>query len=398
MNTLNTSVAPMEGFTTFPMRLWLAMTSRPKTMTTPFLRVTNSHPNGHLPPLFAPELFELRGVLPYDLTPQLITGDPELYLKTASLFPSDACAAIELNCGCPSPSCVGTQAGSGILRDPEHFGRTLDHIVKRLGPQRLAVKMRLGVEDAAEFERLLPVISGLPLARLTVHGRTRADRYRGHARWDLIERAASCTTIPTWASGDVCGMETADQLNQIAPGIAGVMIGRGLLRNPWVFDEIAAQSHQSISLYGLTNALFCYALLQEMSLKAPEKLIAKIGRSRFISYCGTEETAWEKMTAELASLVLRVPMVINRRGQIGEVGLSNTSFGRLRVLWSYLRSSLPEPFHSPKIMKSKSLSAFFAQIFCAAEELHDDRLVLRHQPEWDAVFGGMRGSASIGLV
>jgi len=391
---LKTSVAPMEGFTTFPTRVWLAMASCPAAMTTPFLRVTRTHPDGHLPLLFAPELFELRGVMPYDLTPQLITGDVDLFLKTAALLPPEATAAIELNCGCPSPSCVGQQAGSGILRDPAHFGRTIEELATELGPRRLAVKMRLGVDDAAEFDELTSVIASLPLARLTVHGRTRADRYRGRARWDLIERAANITAIPTWASGDVCGMETARELRDMAPTISGVMIGRGLLRNPWIFDELRTQSHQSIDIVTLANALVSYALLNELSIKAPEKLVAKLRGGRLLSYCGTEAPAWEQMAAELTSMVARVPMVVNRHGQIGEIGLSNTSFGRLRVLWGYLRSSLPEPFHAPKIMRTKGLSEFFAAIFLAASEVDETPLVLRHQPAWDSLYGGARGSAS----
>jgi len=86
--------------------------------------------------------------------------------------------------------------------------------------------------------------------------------------------------------------------------------------------------------------------------------------------------------------------VVNRHGHIGEMGLSNTSFGRLRVLWSYLRSSLPEPFHAPKIMRTKGLNEFFAAIFLAASEVDASTLMLRHQPAWDALYGGARGSAS----
>ncbi len=393
MQSLNTSVAPMEGFTTFPMRLWLGAASRPKAMTTPFLRVTRTHPNGSVPTLFAPELFELRGVMPYVITPQLITGDPELYLKSADLFPPEVAPVLELNCGCPSPSCVGSQAGSGILRDPDHFRKTLDLITQRLGPGRLAVKMRLGVEDVAEFERLITMIADLPLARLTVHGRTRADRYRGYARWDLIEYAAASTSIPIWASGDVCGMETAKQLEVVAPSIAGAVIGGGLLSNPWIFEEISSQVHQTLTIRTLANSLLCYVMLNELSIKDPEKLIAKVQRKHLITYCGTDEIAWERLAAELTNLVFRVPMVINHRGDTGNITISNTSFGRLRVLWSYLRSSLPEPFHAPKILRSKNITEFFAQFFLAYKQLDCDDVILRHQPEWDEVFAGVRGPA-----
>ena len=391
----NYSVAPMEGFTTFPMRAWLSMVSRPKSMTTPFLRVTRTHPDGQLPLLYAPELFELRGAFPYSLTPQLITGDVELFLQTADLLPPDVTPAIELNCGCPSPSCVGKQAGSGILRDPISFGRTIERLISSLGPQRLAIKMRLGLDDPAEFKNLLPHVASLPLSQLTVHGRTRADRYRGKARWDLIQQAAQTSKTPTWASGDVCGKESAAELLAAAPDITGAMIGRGLLRNPWVFEELRSDTHQKISITTLANALLCYALLNDLSITAPEKLIAKMGRGRLVSYCGSDAGAWERTTAELTEMVCRVPMVLSSGRGVPDIRMLQTAFARMRMLWSYLRTSLPEAFSSPKLMRAKTSSDFFSQLFeiAQADGLNDELITLQHHTAWDELFGGTRGTS-----
>ena len=80
MTTLPASVAPMEGITTFPMRLWLSLASQPAAATTPFLRATKTFPERRLPVTYAPELFELRGVLPYTIK-ALGAG---LYMRPAS--------------------------------------------------------------------------------------------------------------------------------------------------------------------------------------------------------------------------------------------------------------------------------------------------------------------------
>ena len=385
----------MEGFTTFPMRAWLYLVSRPESMTTPFLRVTRTHPDGHLPLLFAPELFELRGAFPYALTPQLITGDVDLFLQTAELLTPDVATAIELNCGCPSPNCVGKHAGSGILRDPASFGATMERLISALGPNRLAVKMRLGLDDPAEFDDLLPHVASLPLSQLTVHGRTRADRYRGKARWDLIQQAARYSVTQTWASGDVCGKESAAELLATAPNITGAMIGRGLLRNPWVFEELRKDTHQMIHITTLANSLLCYALLQDLSMTAPEKLIAKMSRGRLSSYCGSDAGAWERTAAELTEMVGRVPMVLSSGRSVPDIRMVQTAFARMRMLWSYLRTSLPESFSSPKLMRAKTSSDFFSLLFeiARADGLNDELITLQHHTEWDELFGGTRGTS-----
>ena len=387
MQSLKANVAPMEGFTTFPMRVWLYMVSRPEAMTTPFLRVTRAHPNGELPLLFAPELNLLRGVFPYDLTPQLITADTDLFLQAAELLPPEVSPMIELNCGCPSPSCVGKDAGSGILRDPERFGKKVRLISDRLGAGRLAVKMRLGVDDPTEFHQLLEQVASLPLGRLTIHGRTRADRYRGKARWDLIGAAANQSHLQVWASGDICGMETANDLLSTAPKIAGAMIGRGLLRNPWVFEEIRTGSHQRLEVTTLANTLLCYALLQELSIQSPEKLLSKMRRGRFISYCGTDSARWESMTAELSELAGSVPIVLSSPRNIPPIRISQTSYARLRMVWNYLRSSLPDVYFTPKLLRAKNAEDFFSLLL----SLSNDSIELSHNPTWDDLYGGARG-------
>ena len=228
----------MEGLTTFPMRLWLHIASRPEAATTPFLRATSVFPGRELPATFAPELFELRGVLPFAVTPQFMACEVDNFMRAVELLPEVDSGVVELNCGCPSPNAAGKNAGSGILRDPNVFGATIERLCELLGPRRLAVKMRVGIDSPDEFGTLLTQVARLPLARMTVHGRTRADKYRGHARWDKVQDAAVASTTPTWASGDVFSSVALGNLQSAAPNTAGVMIGRGVMHNPWIFEEL----------------------------------------------------------------------------------------------------------------------------------------------------------------
>lgn len=354
------SVAPMEGVTTFPMRLWLHLASRPKSMTTPFIRATNVFPEAELPFAYAPELFQLRGVLPYELTPQILAAEPENFLRTAELLPETVAPYVEINCGCPSPNSAGRNAGSGILRDPDVFGRIVASLSAALGAGRLAVKMRLGFAAPEEFDQLLPHVASLPLARLTVHGRTRADGYRGKARWDLIEKAGRTAISPTWASGDVVDGDSFAQLRDTAPSVVGVMIGRGILYNPWIFEELANDQAVDLASHTLLDALVVYALLNELWITAPEKLVARVGKGKLNDYCGTSPAAWSDVAATLTSMVFGVPFVPSSSGIPVDAAISPTSMSRLRYVWQHLRQNLPDAFHTPKLSRAKTLEEFVA--------------------------------------
>lgn len=351
--------------------------------TTPFLHLTKTFPEQRLPATFAPELFELRGRLPYELTPQFLTCDTEHVLRAAELLPSFGSAALELNCGCPTPNGAGKNAGSGILQDPDAFGYAIDKLTRDLGPRRLAIKMRLGISAADEMELLIEQIAQLPLARLTIHGRTRADKYRGVARWDKIDLAARATATPTWASGDVFNASAFQRLVEVAPSIAGVVIGRGLMHNPWIFEELRMAQPVSIDPLTLLNALSCYAMLHEVWLTSPEKLMGRVLSGRIGEYCGTGFESWEKLSVNLSSMLGMVPFVLFDAKHVPEVALSPTSFRRFKVLWSYLRSSLPEVYQVPRLMRTKTFTEFLLMFFELSAELPGDAKELKIIANYD---------------
>jgi tRNA-dihydrouridine synthase len=352
------SVAPMEGFTTFPMRLFLTMTSSPTAMTSPFLKVTRVFPGGALPRDFAPELIDLREVLTYRLIPQFIAGEWECFLRAADLIPSEISPFIELNCGCPSPNSMGRLAGSGILQDPELFARTIETLIARMGGDRLAIKMRIGVLSKAEFPALLDSLSGLGFARLTIHGRTRKAGYRGQADWQSVEEAARVfgSRVPVHASGDVVSLRSLTTLNKIAPRAAGVMIGRGVLRNPWIFEEFKDQASVSLEPEAFLTALYCYLLIQELWQNQPDKLLSRIRAGRIGAYCGHDVEAWEKQAVELSRLALGYPSPY--RSDM-DLRVSPIAWERLRILWGFLKTTLPVDLNLRSLNKALSAKDFF---------------------------------------
>lgn len=350
------------------MRVFLGMTSRPSGATTPFLRVTKSFPETALPKLYFPELHHIKHMPAYDIVPQFMACDGDNFLRGCELLPRDLVPMIELNCGCPTPNAAGKLAGSGILRNPEVFGRSIERLCNALGPGRLAIKMRVGIDNAEEFLTLLGAIKDLPLGRLTVHGRTRRERYSGISRWDLIQTAALAAKAPTWASGDIFSYQAFNALKFVAPAVQGAFIGRGLLYNPWIFAELDANASISISVTALIHALCCYGLLQDLALQSPDKLLARIASGRIGSYCGTSEPLWIEAASGLSFALGMPPSVISRQAPFPNVRLSPTSYRRVRLLWGYMGSHLQGPLASPRLIRAKSMAELAVGIWEAANK------------------------------
>lgn len=104
-------------------------------------------------------------------------------------------------------------------------------------PGKFTVKTRIGFEDERPFEMLLPMIAKHSVDLLTVHGRTVKQMYRAGVRYDLIARASSELKCPVLANGNVSSASVAGDI-LVETKARGLMIGRGAIRNPWIFDQI----------------------------------------------------------------------------------------------------------------------------------------------------------------
>ena len=170
---------------------------------------------------------------------QMIGNDIPALVRNAKLLQQYPVAAIDLNLGCPAPIVYRKCAGGGLLRE-------LNRVDSILGALRDAVtipftvKTRLGFESPAEFDTLLPIFAKHAIDVLTVHARTVVQMYRPGVRYDLIAQAARELRCPVFANGNVHGAAQAQAL-LAETGVRGLMIGRGAIRNPWLFDQIRAQ-------------------------------------------------------------------------------------------------------------------------------------------------------------
>jgi nifR3 family TIM-barrel protein len=167
---------------------------------------------------------------------QLIGNDiPEL-VRTARELQQFQVAGIDLNLGCPAPVVYRKCAGGGLLREPNR----VDAIVGALRDAieiPFTVKTRLGFESPDVFAEVLRVLASHAIDLVTVHGRTVKDMYRAEVRYDLIAQAVSALPCPVLANGNVHSAGKALEILDVT-GARGLMIGRGAIRNPWIFEQI----------------------------------------------------------------------------------------------------------------------------------------------------------------
>jgi tRNA-dihydrouridine synthase B len=170
---------------------------------------------------------------------QIFGGDPAKMADAAQIVEGMGADIIDVNMGCPVPKIAKHNAGCSLMREPEHAQAVVVAMTKAVRIP-VTVKMRAGW-DANELNapELARRMQDAGAAAIAVHGRTAAQSYTGSSDWDLINRVASGIDIPVFGSGDC--VEPSHLTERLASGrVSGVLVGRGALRNPWIFEQAAA--------------------------------------------------------------------------------------------------------------------------------------------------------------
>ena len=167
---------------------------------------------------------------------QMIGNDIPSLVRTARELQQYAIAAVDLNLGCPAPVVYRKCAGGGLLREPNRVDSILGALRDAV-TTRFTVKTRIGFDSPEIFSELLPLFAKHSLDLLTVHGRTVKEMYRTEVHYDFIAQAVAAVPCPVLANGNVySAAKAADVLRRT--GARGLMIGRGAIRNPWLFHQI----------------------------------------------------------------------------------------------------------------------------------------------------------------
>lgn len=168
---------------------------------------------------------------------QIFGSSIESMVIAAKIVEAEGADFVDINFGCPVKKVVCDGGGAAWLKEPEKMGELLSQIKNNLRIP-LTIKIRTGWEDnARNAKEIVDVAAKAGVAWVAIHGRTRAQAYTGVADWEFIRKIAIHSPIPIIGNGDILTAEQAKK--RIEDGYAhGVMIGRGALKNPWIFQEI----------------------------------------------------------------------------------------------------------------------------------------------------------------
>lgn len=225
------ALAPMQDVTDWAFWKLIASYGGPDLYFTEYFRVTQSC---HLHRSILRSIIENPTGKP--AIAQIIGNDPAWMANCARQLEQHPVAGVDLNLGCPAPVVYRKCAGGGLLRDPARIHELLSELrAAILG--RFSVKTRIGFSDPAEFDRLIDIFSAHRLDLLTVHGRTVTEKYGPHVHLDRIAQAVARMPCPVIANGNAGTVAGARRIWEMT-GAKGLMIGRGAVRNPWIFQQI----------------------------------------------------------------------------------------------------------------------------------------------------------------
>ena len=229
------ALAPMQDVTDFPFWKLMSVYGGTDVYFTEYFRV---HATSNLEKHILQSITENPTGRP--IVAQMIGNDIPALVRTARELQEYPIAAVDLNLGCPAPIVYRKCAGGGLLREPKRVDAILGALRDAVNI-KFTVKTRIGFDSPKVFDELLPIFAKHSLDLLTVHGRTVVEGYRSEVHYDFIARAVAEMPCPVLANGNISSPQKAAKVLQHT-GARGLMIGRGAIRNPWLFQQI--RQHQ----------------------------------------------------------------------------------------------------------------------------------------------------------
>ena len=195
---------------------------------------------------------------------QIAGSDPAVIKKAVEILNKiDGIDGIDLNCGCPVPKVVKQNAGSALLKDISLLQKIVETIKTTSNKKYTSVKMRLGF-DEKNADKIAPFIERAGADYICVHARTRAGGYHAEPDYEAIARVKQAVKIPVVANGNINAQNFGEIL--AITGANGLMIGRAVIGNPWIFAEIKENKtatnelKREIVLYHFEKMLSHYGL------------------------------------------------------------------------------------------------------------------------------------------
>ncbi|MBR3642533.1 MAG: tRNA-dihydrouridine synthase family protein [Parasporobacterium sp.] len=197
---------------------------------TPFLSA-----NDHLNPKTKREL---QSDLSVPLIPQILGNQAEKILDLMEEIAAEGdFDEINLNFGCPSGTVTAKGRGAGIFKDLIAMDDLLDNLFAK-SRAKISLKTRIGYSDPAEWEQIVRIYADYPFSEIIIHPRVRTDQYRLPCRPEAFAYAREHLKMPLCYNGEINSAEDLDRLCSLFPGLDRVMIGRGVVRNPFLISDL----------------------------------------------------------------------------------------------------------------------------------------------------------------
>ena len=172
------------------------------------------------------------------LVPQILTNRAEDFIKAALELKALGYEEVNLNLGCPSKTVVTKGRGSGFLAEREKLRQFLDEIYTRLD-MKISVKTRIGRDSQEEWPELMKLYNQFPMEELIIHPRIQQDYYKNTPRLDVFGGALADSRNNVCYNGDIFTAGDYEKITAAFPKVKAVMLGRGLIANPWLASGLA---------------------------------------------------------------------------------------------------------------------------------------------------------------
>ena len=226
------SLAPMQGFSDLIYRSTLSHIGGVDVFYAPYIRVENGTVKAKSLADIAPDANAGLTVVP-----QVLTNSADEFLLVADTVSQMGYTELNWNLGCPFPMVAKRRLGAGLLPYPDTINSILTTVEARCGIS-LSVKMRLGYMSADEVWPVLDVLNQHKIKEITVHPRIGKQMYNGIADSSILPQIVEKSAHPVAYNGDITTIEQAHSLFEKNPTITHLMIGRGLLSNPFLANQI----------------------------------------------------------------------------------------------------------------------------------------------------------------
>lgn len=201
---------------------------------------------------------------------QLFGSDPKIMAEMAKRIEKRPFSILDVNMGCPVPKVVNNKEGSALMKNPKLVEEIVTALVKAI-QKPVTVKIRKGFDDEhVNAVEIAKIAESCGAAAVAVHGRTREQYYSGNADWEIIAKVKDAVSIPVIGNGDVTDIDSAQKMIE-QTGCDGIMIGRAVRGNPFLFRELVHYEQTGQRLPKATPQEVREAILEHAALQIQYK-------------------------------------------------------------------------------------------------------------------------------